>query len=187
MTREFARRAFPRQSALRPVPLMRTLGALVFGVAVGAALPAGAQSDTASNEAAAGAAGQPADATSPVGLWRSIDDETKKPKALIRITQDGGAYVGRIEKILTARTDAVCDQCTDERKDQPVQGMRIVDGMRASDEEAGLYEGGRILDPQNGKVYRSRMRVVDEGARLEVRGYIGAPLFGRTQTWIREH
>jgi len=123
---------------------------------------------------------------SPVGLWRSIDDETKQPKALIRITQDEGVYVGRIEKILTERTDAVCDLCTDERKDQPVQGLRIVDGMRASGDEAGLYEGGRILDPQNGKVYRSRMRVVDGGERLEVRGYIGAPLFGRTQTWIRE-
>ncbi|HLT26383.1 MAG TPA: DUF2147 domain-containing protein [Zeimonas sp.] len=123
---------------------------------------------------------------SPVGLWRSIDDETKQPKALIRITEEDGVFVGRIEKILTERTDAVCDLCTDERKDQPVQGMRIVEGMRASGDEPGLYEGGRILDPQNGKIYRSRMRVVDAGERLEVRGYVGAPLFGRTQTWIRE-
>src|SRR5690606_33290245 len=80
---------------------------------------------------------------SPVGLWRSIDDETKQPKALIRITEEDGVFVGRIEKILTERTDAVCDLCTDERKDQPVQGMRIVEGMRASGDEPGLYEGGR--------------------------------------------
>src|SRR5690606_31817168 len=167
----------PGDTSAQGSPLARVLGAaaLVACLAAGA-LPAQAQTDAATDAPAAQSA------ASPVGLWRSIDDETKQPKALIRITHDRGAYVGRIEKILTERTDAVCDLCTDERKDQPVQGMRIVDGMRPSDEEAGLYEGGRILDPQNGKVYRSRMRIVDGGERLEVRGYIRAPLFGRTQT-----
>ncbi len=161
------------------LPFAVLAASLAIGVPV-----AHAQADAPAAAPAAQSAAQSAD--SPIGLWRSIDDETKQPKALIRITENDGAYVGRIEKILTERTDAVCDLCTDERKDQPVQGMRIVDGMRASSEEPGLYEGGRILDPQNGKVYRSRMRVVDGGERLEVRGYVGAPLFGRTQTWIRE-
>ncbi len=164
-----------RPRAARALPIAALLACLAAGVPL-----AQAQADAPAAQPAARSA------ASPVGLWRSIDDETKQPKALIRITQDGGVYVGRIEKILTERTDAVCDLCTDERKDQPVQGMRIVDGMRASSEEPGLYEDGRILDPQNGKVYRSRMRVVDGGERLEVRGYVGAPLFGRTQTWIRE-
>ncbi|MCD6735498.1 MAG: DUF2147 domain-containing protein [Burkholderiaceae bacterium] len=127
---------------------------------------------------------QPAD--SPVGLWKNIDDETHKAKALIRITEKDGVISGRIEKILTDKPDAVCDQCTDERKDQPVQGMLIVRGIRRNADEPGLFDGGRILDPNNGKEYRSQMRLVEGGRRLEVRGYIGAPLFGRTQTWIRE-
>jgi len=125
-------------------------------------------------------------ADSPVGLWKNIDDETQKAKALIRITEKDGAISGRIEKILTDKPDAVCDKCTDERKDQPVQGMMIVRGIRRNADEPGLFDGGRILDPNNGKEYRSQMRLVEGGRKLEVRGYIGAPLFGRTQTWIRE-
>ncbi|MCM5570825.1 DUF2147 domain-containing protein [Burkholderiaceae bacterium FT117] len=125
-------------------------------------------------------------AASPAGLWKNIDDETKQPKALVRIVEAGGGYSGRIEKILTDKPDAVCDLCTDERKGKPVQGMTIIDGMQASKVEDGLYEGGRILDPGNGKVYRSQMRLLDGGRSLEVRGYVGLPLFGRSQTWIRE-
>lgn len=125
-------------------------------------------------------------AASPVGLWKNVDDETGKPKALIRISEKEGVFSGRIEKILTDRTDAVCDRCTDERKDQPVQGMTIVTGMKRDVAEADRYDGGRILDPNNGKVYRSQMRLVENGRKLEVRGYIGMPLLGRTQTWIRE-
>lgn len=124
--------------------------------------------------------------TSPVGLWKNIDDETKQPKALIRVTEQDGVISGRIEKILTEKTDAICDKCTDDRKDKPVQGMTIVNGMRRNADQAGLFDSGEILDPNNGKVYRSQMRLTDAGRKLEVRGYIGVPLFGRTQTWLRE-
>lgn len=124
--------------------------------------------------------------TSPAGLWKNIDDETKQAKALIRVTDQGGVFSGRIEKILTEKTDAVCDKCTDDRKDKPVQGMTIVTGMRGNADQPGLFDGGEILDPNNGKVYRSQMRLTDGGRKLEVRGYIGVPLFGRTQTWLRE-
>ena len=123
---------------------------------------------------------------SPVGLWKNIDDETKQPKALIRITEKEGVISGKIEKILTDKTDAVCDKCTDDRKDQPVQGMTIVSGIRKNADQPDLFDGGSILDPNNGKVYRSQMRLTDGGKKLEVRGYIGLPLLGRTQTWLRE-
>jgi len=113
-------------------------------------------------------------ADSPVGLWKNIDDQTQK------------LISGRIEKILTDKPDAVCDKCTDSRKDQPVQGMTIIEGIRRNADDATLFDGGEILDPNNGKVYRSRMRLTEGGKKLDVRGYIGAPLFGRTQTWIRE-
>lgn len=123
------------------------------------------------------------DLSSPVGLWKTIDDETKQAKSLVRIFEKDGALLGRIERILTDKPDARCDRCTDERKDQPVQGMTIVTGMKR---EGDLWDGGSILDPNNGKVYRSRMKLVEGGRKLEVRGYIGAPLFGRSQVWVRE-
>ncbi len=131
---------------------------------------------------AAGAAQAQGNA-SPVGLWKNIDDETKQAKALIRISERDGVFSGRIEKILTDKPDAVCEKCTDERKDKPVQGMTIITGMKREGEH---WSGGHILDPNNGKVYRSHMKLTEGGRRLEVRGYIGTPLLGRTQTWHRE-
>ena len=118
-----------------------------------------------------------------MGLWKSIDDETKQPKSLIRIVEAGGILSGKVEKILTEKADAKCDKCTDERKDKPVQGMTIITGMK---KEGDAWGGGEILDPNNGKVYRSQMTLVEGGKKLEVRGYIGIPLLGRTQTWVRE-
>ena len=120
---------------------------------------------------------------SPVGLWKTVDDETKQAKSLVRIFEKDGALAGRVEKILTEQADAKCDKCTDERKDQPVVGMTILTGMRAAGDR---WEGGRILDPNNGKVYSSLMKLLDGGRKLEVRGYIGAALFGRSQVWLRE-
>jgi len=123
----------------------------------------------------------------PVGVWKTIDDGTGKEKSLIRISDAGGVLSGRIEKLLDAATpqDAVCKECSDERKDQPILGMTIIRSVRADDSDKGLWSGGDILDPNNGKVYRVRLKPIDGGAKMEVRGYIGAPLLGRTQTWIR--
>jgi hypothetical protein len=123
-------------------------------------------------------------ADSPVGLWKSIDDETKQPKALIRIEERAGALVGRIEKILTDKADAVCEKCTDARKDKPVQGMTILTGLKRDGDE---WVGGEILDPNNGKVYKAKVKLAEAGRKLELRGYVGIPTLGRTQTWAREN
>jgi len=121
----------------------------------------------------------------PVGLWKTIDDETKAERSLVRVTEAGGVVTGRIEKLLDpTKQDAKCDKCTDARKDQPVMGMTIINGVKPSDDKSH-WEGGEILDPNNGKTYKVRMKPVDGGRKLEVRGYIGAPMLGRTQTWIR--
>jgi len=123
--------------------------------------------------------------TTPVGLWKTIDDDTKAEKSLVRITESGGAIVGRIEKLLDpTKQDAKCDKCSDARKDQPVAGMTIINGVKPNDDKS-MWEGGEILDPNNGKLYKVRIKPVDGGRKLEVRGYIGAPMLGRTQTWIR--
>ena len=119
----------------------------------------------------------------PVGLWKTIDDETRTEKSLVRITEAGGALSGKVEKILEAgKADAKCEKCTDARKDQPVQGMTILRNARADDHKEH-WEGGDILDPNNGKVYKLRLKPLDGGKKLEVRGYIG-PFF-RNQQWIR--
>jgi uncharacterized protein (DUF2147 family) len=120
---------------------------------------------------------------SPVGLWKNIDDQTGQAKALIRIVEQGGALVGRIEKILTDKVDALCDLCTDERKGKPVQGMTILTGLKKEGDE---WTGGQILDPNNGKVYKAKAKLADGGRKLDVRGFMGVSLLGRTQTWVRE-
>ena len=122
----------------------------------------------------------------PVGLWKTIDDETKAEKSLVRISEAGGVYTGKIEKLLDpAKATAVCEKCSDERKNQPVAGMTIIKGVKQSADDKDLFDGGEILDPNNGKVYKVRLKPADGGKKLDVRGYIGAPLLGRTQTWIR--
>ncbi|WP_038214582.1 DUF2147 domain-containing protein [Xenophilus azovorans] len=121
---------------------------------------------------------------SPVGLWRNVDDKTGEAKAEIRIGEAGGALVGRIEKSLKkdAKPDAVCEECADERKGQPIAGLEIIRGGKKA-EGKDAWEGGKILDPENGKEYRASFTPIDGGRKLEVRGYLGP--FWRTQTWTR--
>ena len=123
----------------------------------------------------------------PAGLWKTIDDETKKEKSLIRITEAGGVYTGKLEKLLDPATkaDAVCDKCTDDRKDKPLVGMTLIKGVTHSESDKDRWDGGEILDPNNGKTYKVRLTPADGGKTLAVRGYIGAPMLGRTQTWFR--
>ena len=128
-------------------------------------------------------AGAAAQAT-PVGLWKTIDDETKQEKSWVRITDSGGALTGKVEKIADpTKQDSKCDKCTDERKDKAVLGMTIVRNAKQSKEDPEVWDDGEILDPNNGKVYRLRLKPLDGGKTLQVRGYIG-PFF-RNQTWIR--
>jgi uncharacterized protein (DUF2147 family) len=119
----------------------------------------------------------------PAGLWRTIDDETKQEKSHVRLVDQGGVLTGRIEKIADpAKQDAKCDKCDGSRRNQPVLGMTIVEGVKRADGESH-WDSGTILDPNNGKVYKVRMTPKDGGRALEVRGFIGP--FYRNQTWIR--
>jgi len=120
----------------------------------------------------------------PVGRWHSIDDETKEVKSEIVITDNGGVLTGRIEKLLRKGADQTrrCTECTDDRKDQPLIGLEIIRGAKKV-EGKDVWEGGQILDPENGKSYNLRLTPVEGGKKLDVRGSI---LFiGRTQTWVR--
>ncbi len=133
---------------------------------------------------AAALAAASAFAQSPAGLWKTVDDKTGKERALVRISESGGVFSAKIEKLLAAdaKPDAKCDQCTDARKDQPIVGMTIMRNVKKNDD---IYDGGDILDANNGKVYRVRLTLAADNKKLDVKGYIGTPLLGRTQSWQR--
>ncbi len=120
----------------------------------------------------------------PVGLWRNSDDKTGEAKAEIRIMETAGVLSGKIEKRLTAdaRPDDLCTECSDDRKDKPVLGLEIIRGAKKA-QDAGVWDGGKILDPENGRNYTLKMTPIDGGKKLQVRGSFGP--FGRTQTWVR--
>jgi uncharacterized protein (DUF2147 family) len=120
----------------------------------------------------------------PVGLWKTIDDATKQAKSFVRISEKDGVLSGKIEKIIDpTKQDAKCTACTDDRKDKQIIGMTILTGLKKYDAEWGE---GQILDPNDGKVYKAKAKVLDGGKRLEVRGFIGIALMGRSQFWVRE-
>ena len=118
---------------------------------------------------------------SPVGLWRTIDDHTGQEKSLVRIVEVDGLVSGKVERLLRpGHQNDVCAKCRDERHGKSITGMSIIAGLR---QHGDVWDGGQILDPESGKIYSVRLRPVEDGKELEVRGYIG-PFF-RTQTWVR--
>lgn len=154
--------------SIRPATtILRSLRCIAYCAALGLVLPAHADQATI------------------VGLWRTIDDVTGKPRGLVRIYESNGEFLGKIERGLAAEdhSAAVCTKCTDARKNQPFFGMVILSGLRR---EGSEYVGGEVLDPDSGKVYRARVRLEEGGRQLNMRGYIGIELFGRSQTWVRE-
>jgi uncharacterized protein (DUF2147 family) len=127
-----------------------------------------------------------AQALTPVGLWKTIDDNTGKERSYVRIVDVGGELQGKVEKLFPFPGDDpenLCEKCKGERKNKPVVGMTILWGLEQ--DEGMVWKGGEILDPDNGKTYRCKMTVSDNGKELDVRGYIGISLIGRTQTWLR--
>ena len=124
-----------------------------------------------------------ADTSSPVGLWETIDDATKKPKSHVRIYEQNGMLYGKIETLINpSEPNPVCKECKGDLKDKPITGMVIMNNMKPED---GGWEGGKILDPKNGKEYGCKLKLADGGKKLDVRGFLGFSLFGRTQTWNR--
>ena len=123
-------------------------------------------------------------ANSPVGQWHSIDDSTGELKSMVVITEQQGVIRGRVEKILRKDADlnAKCEKCSDDRKNLPILGLEIIRGAKKA-QGKNVWEGGEILDPENGRTYGLKLTPIENGAKLEVRGSFGP--FGRTQTWVR--
>ena len=122
---------------------------------------------------------------SPLGLWTTIDDDSHKPRAVVELSEREGLLSGRIVQLFREPGEDPnprCKDCTGSRHDQPVLGMTILWNLRR---QGDTWEGGEILDPENGSVYRCKLHPVSDGSKLEVRGFIGISLLGRTQTWMR--
>jgi uncharacterized protein (DUF2147 family) len=114
-----------------------------------------------------------------------VDDKTGQVKSIVRITRGGDTLSGRIEKLFRKPDeiqDPVCKACTGARKDQRIIGMTIMWGLRPSGQG---WDGGSVLDPANGKIYRCKLSLSPDGQSLTVRGYLGISLLGRSQTWKR--
>ncbi len=122
----------------------------------------------------------------PTGYWKTIDDETDRPKSVVHITVDNGVAKGQIVQLYRTPDqddDPFCTDClTPEQQKQKINGMVILDGLEDNGKE---WEGGTILDPGNGKTYSAFIEVQDGGKKLMVRGFIGFSLLGRTQHWYR--
>lgn len=123
---------------------------------------------------------------SPIGLWKTVDDRSGEAKGLIRIREINGKFEGKIDKIFPKPGDdpaPKCEKCEGSLRNQPVLGLTFLWGFTKQGDE---YQGGEILDPESGKIYQAKMKLIDGGKKLEVRGFIGFSLFGRSQTWIRQ-
>ncbi|QOR73614.1 Uncharacterized conserved protein, DUF2147 family [Cruoricaptor ignavus] len=113
------------------------------------------------------------------GKWQTVDDETGKPKAIVEVfKKTDGKYYAKIEKLLVKPANNNCVNCTDDRKNKPLEGMEIIRGLK---KEGDKFTGGSIVDPQNGKTYKCA--VSRDGNKLNVRGYLGVAALGRTQVW----
>lgn len=127
-----------------------------------------------------------ANRNTPIGKWRTIDDKTGKVKSIVEIYQaSNGTLAGKVLQVLDSDKgpNPICDKCKGTRHNQPVTGMVIAWGLQ---HEGDSWDDGRIVDPHNGKEYSAKMTPIDGGRKLEVRGYMGFSLLGRSQTWIRE-
>ena len=122
---------------------------------------------------------------SAIGKWKTFDDKTGRAKSIVQITEENGELTGKVLEVLDspAGPHPLCKPCQGERKDQPVEGMTILWGAK---KDGASWDNGQILDPENGKIYRVTLTLLDGGQKLEVHGYVGFSAIGRSQIWQRQ-
>lgn len=121
-------------------------------------------------------------AQSIVGKWKTFDDQTGDAKSIVEISEKGGKYQGKVIEILNpAKKDSKCEKCPGDDKGKPIEGLTIIKNLTKKGEE---FTGGTIIDPQSGKEYKCSIKTNGK-TKLEVRGYVGISLIGRTQTWTK--
>jgi len=121
------------------------------------------------------------------GLWQEYDDDTGKVDALIRITKrSDNSYEGVVEKIVEqagVASENTCSHCTGELHNHPMLGLRILWDMKRKDKLH--YEGGQILDPDDGKTYKCRIQLTEDEKTMQVTGFINFSWIGQSEIWRR--
>jgi hypothetical protein len=121
--------------------------------------------------------------SSPLGLWKTLDDRTGQVRGTVLVYERNGLYHAKIASAVNPKeANDICDLCPGGRKNKPVVGLVIMENMRKSGAE---YTGGEVLDPDTGYIYRGKFRLIEGGQKMVLRGFIGISLLGRSQTWIR--
>jgi len=125
-----------------------------------------------------------AEQPSAAGMWQRSEDG-KPVLWLLMLDRGGGMYEGVVAKTFPkpgATANAICSECEDDRKNQPVLGISLIRDMKRN----GLkYEGGNILDPRNGDIWKAMLTVSPDGQALTLRGYVLTPALGQDETWQR--
>jgi len=146
--------------------------ALLFGLAAGSMI--------------GGTAAHAAETDSPIGSWKTIDDHDGSVRAVVEIYPVDDELQGKIVQTFPRpgqEPHVLCEKCSGERKNQPIVGMVFLWRLK---KDGDVWKGGEILDPENGTVYDAKIKLADGGQKLEVRGFLGLSLLGRTQTWLRQ-
>ncbi len=119
---------------------------------------------------------------SPAGSWKAVSDKTGKVESIIQVYKEGTEYKGRILSVMNPK-EQTCSKCRGALKDRPIVGLDIMRGLKQDGSE---WTGGTIVDPEDGSEYNVKIALANDGKELNVRGFIGFSLFGRTQTWLRD-
>ena len=116
--------------------------------------------------------------------WKTIDDKTGKPKAVVEFKENAnGTLSAQVKELLDPTAAKVCSSCTGNLQGKPMVGLTIVYDLKPAG--AKKYEGGTILDPKSGSTYSLKGQLTADGKKLELRGFKGVSAFGRNQTWHR--
>jgi uncharacterized protein (DUF2147 family) len=123
------------------------------------------------------------DPASPVGRWKTVDDNTGKVKSIVRIREQNGKLFGTIEQLFDPPVPhPTCYLCSGDLKDRPLVGLQVLSGFV---QDGGQWSGGQVLDPESGKIYSASLSIEDGGKKLRLHGYFLIPVLGRTEHWVR--
>ncbi len=124
-----------------------------------------------------------------LGKWKTVDDRTGYSRADVLVKKNSdGTYTGTIveTRAVPGRPKMeICDHCPGELKGKPYLGLPFIFGFKQDPKNPNEYIDGKVLDPIGGKIYKSKAKILNNGRRMTIRGYVGISMIGRSVTWIK--